>query len=220
MSLALRQALVAAGLDLVHAGLNQGTAGNVSVRVDGEMLITPSGLVPDATTPDLIAAMALEKVDAPRWSGPRKPSSEWRLHRDIYLNRDDVGAVVHTHSPFATILATQHRPIPALHYMIAAFGGDEIACTPYAPFGTQALSDLIIAGLGPRHGVLLGNHGMVTTGTTLEQALWRAKELESLAKMYLFATLGGAVPVILSEAEITATIARFADYGLTARTTA
>ena len=98
--------------------------------------------------------------------------------------------MVHTHSLYATVLATQHRTIPALHYMIAAFGGPLIRCTPHAPFGTQALSDLIVEYLGDRHGVLLGNHGMVATGTTLEQAMWRAAELELLAKITVLATLG------------------------------
>ena len=123
--------------------------------------------------------------------------------------------MVHTHSLYATVLATQRRDIPALHYMIAAFGGAVIRCTPYVPFGTQELSDLIVEHLADRHGVLLGNHGMVATGATLEQAMWRAAELEALAKMYVLASAGGA-PVILSDDEIERTIVRFADYGMTA----
>lgn len=211
----LRQALVEAGLDLVRTGLNQGTAGNISVRGGRGMLITPSGILPSETRPDMIADMPLAG-DGTRWDGAAKPSSEWRLHRDILLARADVGAVVHTHSLYATILATQHRPIPALHYMIAAFGGSQIACTPYVPFGTQDLSDLILAHLGPRHGVLLGNHGMVATGATLAQAMWRAQELETLAKMTVVSCATGT-PVLLSEDEIARTIERFADYGMTAK---
>ena len=92
-----------------------------------------------------------------------------------------------------------------------------IRCTPYVPFGTQALSDLILDHLGDRHGVLLGNHGMVATGATLEQAMWRAGELESLAKMYFLASSGAVPPVILSDDDIARTIERFADYGMTAR---
>lgn len=213
----LRQALVEAGLELVRSGLNQGTAGNISVRFGDAMLITPSGIPPHEIGPDQIAEMTLALQDEPDWTGPCKPSSEWRLHRDIIMHRPDVGAIVHTHSLYATVLATQHREIPALHYMIAAFGGPKIRCTPYAPFGTQELSDLIIAHMGPRHGVLLGNHGMVAVGRSLEQAMWRAAELESLAKTYVVATLGGGTPVILPDAEIEATVARFADYGMTAR---
>jgi L-fuculose-phosphate aldolase len=213
-----RAAIVAAGLDLVRAGLNHGTAGNISVRVPGAMLITPSGLLPQATTAESIARMDVSDAgdDDPSWTGPFAPSSEWRFHRDILAARADVGAVVHTHSLYATVLATQHRALPALHYMIAAFGGPVVRCTPYAPFGTKALSDLVIEHLGPRHGVLLGNHGMIVTGRDLAQAMWRAGELEALAKMYVHATAGGAAPVILPDDEIDRTIARFATYGMTA----
>ena len=214
MSDALRQSLADATRELVRLGLNQGTAGNISVRDDGRMLITPSGVPPERTVPATMVEMALGG-DIPTWTGPYKPSSEWRLHRDILRCRNDVGAVVHTHSIYATVLATQHREIPALHYMIAAFGGPRIQCTPYAPFGSQELSDLILKHLGPRHGVLLGNHGMVVTGHNLEQAMWRAAELETLAKLTVVATATGT-PVLLSDDEIARTVERFADYGLAA----
>ncbi len=169
-----RQALVEASLELVRRGLNEGTAGNISVRQPskgkaGGMLITPSGIPPEATTPRMIAAMRLDSDGTA--TGPNKPSSEWRLHRDILAARADVGAVVHTHSTYCTVLACQHRSIPALHYMIAASGRPEIRCTPYVPFGTQELSDLIVEHLGDGHGVLLGNHGMVATGADLAQAM-------------------------------------------------
>ena len=213
----LRTALVEANLRLVRDGLNQGTSGNLSLRHGDAMLITPSGIPAERVEPMMIATVPLGGEG--EWRGPAKPSSEWRLHGDILRARPDVGAVVHTHSLYATVLATQHRPIPALHYMIAAFGGPLIRCTPYAPFGTQALSDLIIEYLGDRHGVLLGNHGMVATGATLEQAMWRAAELELLAKITVLATLGGTPPVILPDDEITRTVARFANYGLNATST-
>ncbi|MDR3462220.1 MAG: class II aldolase/adducin family protein [Beijerinckiaceae bacterium] len=208
----LRQGLVEASRELVRLGLNQGTAGNISVRHGGGFLITPTGLKADEMRADEIAWMGWESE---AYEGAVKPSSEWRLHRDILAHRPDVGAVVHTHSLYATVLSTLHRPIPALHYMIAIFNGPEIRCTPYAPFGTQALSDLILEYLGERHGVLLGNHGMVATGRSLEQAMWRANELETLAKMAFLASCAGA-PVILPDDEIAAIIARFRHYGLSA----
>lgn len=214
MQCELRRSLVDAGITLVRTGLNQGTAGNISVRCDDAMMITPSGIPAEMVAPEMMATMALDGDG--EWAGPKKPSSEWRFHRDILRARNDVGAVVHTHSCYATVLATQHRSIPALHYMIAAFGGSEIRCTPYAPYGTQALSDLIVSHLGARHGVLLGNHGMVTTGRDLASALWRAGELEALAKTYLLASATGS-PVILSDGEIADTIERFANYGLSAQ---
>ena len=213
MSKFLRCALADASRELVRLGLNQGTAGNIAVRHGAEMLITPSGIPPERTTPDMMAAMALAGDEQPPpWRGPSKPSSEWRLHRDILRHRTDVGAVVHTHSLYATVLATQHRDIPAVHYMIAAFGGPRIRCTPYVPFGTQALSDLVLEHLGPRHAVLLGNHGMVAVGRDLDQAMWRAAELETLAKLTVVAAATGT-PVLLSDDEIARTLERFADYG-------
>ena len=216
MERSLRQALVEASVDLVRSGLNQGTAGNISARCGAGLLITPSGIPPARTDASMIVTMDLDRdPTAPTGRGVR-PSSEWRLHRDILRDRPDVGAVVHTHSLYATVLATQHRSIPALHYMIAAFGVATIRCTPYVPFGTQALSDLILEHLGGGHGVLLGNHGMVATGRDLEQAMWRAAELEALAKLYVLASAGGT-PILLSNEEIDRTVARFADYGMTAK---
>lgn len=216
MSRSLRHSLADASRDLVRLGLNQGTAGNISVRNGAAMLITPSGIPPERTAPEMMAEMALDGDDeTPRWRGSNKPSSEWRLHRDILRRRHDVGAVVHTHSIYATVLATQHRDIPAVHYMIAAFGGPRIRCTPYVPFGTQALSDVILDRLGSLHGVLLGNHGMVVTGRNLDQAMWRAVELETLAKLTVISAATGK-PVLLSDEEIARTVERFADYGLAA----
>ncbi len=146
------------------------------------------------------------------WSGPLRPSSEWRFHRDIMRARDDIGAIVHTHAPYATALAMLRKPIPAAHYMIAAFGGPTIRCTDYAPFGTQELSDLAVAGLEGRHGVLLGSHGMIATGADLEQAMWRAVELEALAKMYHLALLVGT-PAILADEDVAVLAELFKSYG-------
>ncbi len=219
MSDNLRRALADASRELVRLGLNQGTAGNISLRHGEEMLITPSGIPPERTTPEVMATMMIVDDEEPSaWHGSNKPSSEWRLHRDIFRFRADVGAIVHTHSLYATVLATQHREILALHYMIAAFGGPRIRCTPYAPFGTQALSDLILEHLGSLHAVLLGNHGMVVTGRDLEQAMWRAAELETLAKLTVVAGATGT-PVLLSDDEIARTVERFAGYGLAATRT-
>ncbi len=131
----------------------------------------------------MIASMPLDG-EYGSWSGPLPPSSEWRIHLDIFKARPDAGALIHTHSLFATTLSMLRKPIPAAHYMIAAFGGPTIRCTDYAPFGTQDLSDLAVAGLEERTGVLLGSHGMVVMGATLDEAMWRAVELETLAKMY------------------------------------
>jgi L-fuculose-phosphate aldolase len=207
----LRKALVKQGGDLEKAGVNQGTSGNFSARCGASMLITPSGVPYDLLTPDMIAAMPLEH-DYGTWSGPLPPSSEWRFHLDIMRARPEVGAVIHTHSVYATTLSLLHMSIPPTHYMIAAFGGPSIRCTDYAPYGTKELSDLALAGLTDRTGVLLGQHGMLVVGRDLEQAAWRAVELETLAKMYYLARAIGT-PKLLSDAEVMRIVERFKNYG-------
>ncbi len=206
-----RAAIVAAAQELDRLGLNQGSAGNISLRDGDAMLITPSGVPNNLLRAQDIAAMALSGSDG-AYEGPLPPSSEWRFHRDIQHARKDVNAIVHTHSPYATTLASLRRDIPAVHYMIAAFGGSVVRCTDYAPYGTAELSKLAVAGLGEGHGVLLGNHGAIVTAGDLGKALWRAVELEQLARLYYLASLAGA-PVILPDDEIMRTVERFRNYG-------
>jgi L-fuculose-phosphate aldolase len=195
---------------LISKGLTQGTSGNLSLREGDAMLITPSGVPYEELEPSSIARMALNGDGA--WEGPLKPSSEWRFHLDILRARPDVNAIVHAHSTYATVHAILRRPIRAVHYMIAAFGGAEIACTDYAPYGTPELSALAIEGLGQKHGVLLGNHGMIVTGSDLEEAMTRAVELETLAQQSYLASLAGT-PVILPDEEVMRTVERFKTYG-------
>jgi L-fuculose-phosphate aldolase len=207
----LRQSLVTRCRDLEKFGLNQGTAGNLSIRFGDVMLITPSAVPYDQLTQAMIASMPLDG-EYGAWTGPLPPSSEWRIHLDILKGRPDVGALIHTHSLYATTLSMLRKPIPAAHYMIAAFGGPTIRCTDYAPFGTKELSDLALAGLEGRTGVLLGSHGMIVAGTTLDEAMWRAVELETLAKMYYLASSIGT-PAILDDEEIGRIVERFKTYG-------
>jgi L-fuculose-phosphate aldolase len=214
----LRQALVESCRELERLQINQGTSGNLSVRFDDAMLITPSGIPYDRLRPEMIALMPLAS-NGGSWRGPQKPSSEWRMHLDILRARPDDGAIVHTHSVYATALAMLREEIPAAHYMIAAFGGSNVRCTAYAPYGTQELSDLVVEGLRDRHGVLLGQHGMVVTGRDLGQAMWRAVELETLAKMYALARSIGR-PHILPDEEIALTVERFKSYGYQSETVA
>jgi L-fuculose-phosphate aldolase len=207
----LRQALVENCLELERLKINQGMAGNLSARSGESMLITPTGVPYDKLVPAMIARMPIE-TDYGAWSGPLAPSSEWRMHLDIMRARPDVGAVVHTHAIYATTLSLFQKPIPAVHYMIAAFGGPTVRCTKYAPFGTKELSELAIDGLADRHAVLLGQHGMLTTGRDLQEAMWRAVELETLAKMYALA-FGVGHPLILPDDEVMRIVERFKFYG-------
>ena len=150
----LRAEVVAAMREMSASGLNRGTSGNVSVRYGDHLLITPSAVPPAELSPDLVAKMAIDGEDG-AFEGPRKPSTEWRFHRDVLRRRPEVNAVVHTHSPHATVLAIGRREIPAVHYMIAAFGGATIRCSDYATFGTAELSAHALAALEGRNGCLL-----------------------------------------------------------------
>ncbi|BCX17153.1 MAG: fructose-bisphosphate aldolase [Geminicoccaceae bacterium] len=210
---ALRTAIVEACRWLVAAGLVQGTSGNVSVRHRNRMLITPSGVPYDAMTPDDVVAVDLVG-ESPRVRARKglAPSSEWRFHFDILRARPDVGAVVHTHSPYATAFAICRKELVAAHYMIAAAGGPTIRVADYATFGTQELSDAALAALEGRAACLLANHGVIATGPTLERALWLAQEVEVLARQTAIALQIGT-PVILDDAEIARVVEKFKSYG-------
>ena len=207
----LRHKILAAALNMNRLGINQGKSGNVSARAakpaDG-FLITPTGIPYAETVPEQIVAMNLDGT----FSGDILPSSEWRFHRDIYASRPDVCAIVHTHATFATTLACMNRAIPAFHYMVAVAGGDNIRCAPYATFGTQALSDHVVAALIDRKACLLAQHGMIAVGDNLDMALSVAVEVESLARMYWQALQIGE-PAVLSDAEMTTVLEKFKTYG-------
>jgi L-fuculose-phosphate aldolase len=209
---ALREAVIATALAMNAAGINRGKSGNVSTRwrdtgFDG-FLITPTGMPYQHTIPEQIVAMPLRGEAR----GSVLPSSEWRFHRDIYAVRVDTQAIVHTHAPFATSLACLHRGIPPFHYMVAVAGGKDIRCAPYATFGTQELSDHAVAALAGRRACLLANHGMIAIGSSLEQALALAVQVESLAEMYWRALLIGE-PVQLSDGEMDVVLEKFWTYG-------
>ena len=213
---ALRQAIIDKCLAMNAAGLNQGTSGNISARFGDRMLITPSATAYEAMTPESIASMPMvgpDHADYGAWDGPLKPSTEWRFHLDILNARPDAGAIVHAHPVYCTTLAIARKPIPAVHYMIAAFGGADIRCSDYAAFGTEALSRTALQALEGRAACLLANHGSIVVGPGLEKAMWLAVELETLAHQYFNALqIGGGV--VLSQAEIAVALDAFAGYGL------
>ncbi len=212
----LREDIVATVRELDRLGLNRGSSGNVSARDGDAMLVTPSAVPPADLTPEMIARMPFDGAYG-AWDGPLKPSTEWRFHLDLMRARPDLGAVVHTHAPYSTILAIARKPIPAVHYMMAAFGGPDIRVAGYACYGTAALSAEVVAAMAGRAGCLMANHGMLTAGATLKRALWLAGELEALAHQYFHVLqIGGGV--ILSEAELVETAKGFAGYGVGAAT--
>ena len=204
----MRQNLLKTAQQLSELGLNKGTSGNCSVRFEDGFLVTPSGMPVEDMTP---ASMVNMQFDGSFEQG-KKPSSEWRFHRDILQSRTDVNAIVHTHSMFATTLACLHKDIPPFHYMIAVVGGDTIRCAPYALFGSQALSDHALTALIDRKTCLLANHGMIALGKDLDDALAVTVEVENLCEQY-WRTLQIGEPHLLSEAEMREVFQQFKGYG-------
>lgn len=205
----LRSELLNTAQQLDAHGLNRGTSGNVSVRISPtQWLITPSGVPVDKLSADAMVLMDFE--GKPVSEG--KPSSEWRFHHGILVARSEVGAVVHTHSRFATAFSCLQKDIPAFHYMIAVAGGDSIRCSPYALFGSQALSELALLALKDRKACLLGNHGMIAVGKDLATALALAVEVENLCAQYWTALQIGQ-PHILSSHQMADVLEKFQTYG-------
>lgn len=206
--LPLRRQMVEVSRRLVASGLNRGTSGNLGARCGEGFLVTPSGLPPNEMTPDSLVRMEFTG----KITGAGNPSSEWRFHRDILANRADVGAVIHTHSMFATTLACLHKDIPPFHYMIAVAGGDSIRCAPYELFGSQELSGAALRSLEGRKACLLANHGMIALGRDLDDALALAMEVETLCEQY-YRALQIAEPHILSNEQMQEVLEKFKGYG-------
>jgi L-fuculose-phosphate aldolase len=204
----IRQEMIVTCLRMNAAGLNLGTAGNLSVRVDGGFLITPSGIAYETMTPGDIVEMDFDE----RYYGDAVPSSEWRFHHAILKHRADANVVLHSHAIHCAILASCRLDIPPIHYRVAVAGGSLIKCSGYAPFGTEALSRVALGALGPRNACLLANHGVIALGTTMAQALALLEEVEYLARHYIGTRLLGC-GAALNEAEMAVVLKRFKTYG-------
>lgn len=207
---------MSSALDLVRAckrlaamGLMPGTTGNLSIRTATGMLVTPSGMNWDLMEPSDLIELSL---DGERRRGLRTPTSEWRLHGGLYQAREELEAVVHTHSRFATVISCYREPIPAVHYMIALTGGSKVPCARYETYGTPELATACVEALGKGKSTLLANHGQVAASTTLEDAVKVAIEVENLAFTWWHAKSAGT-PVILDDAEIGRVSKQFESYG-------
>jgi L-fuculose-phosphate aldolase len=203
-----RAAVLATARAMNGAGLNRGTAGNVSVRHGDGFYVTPTGMDYEESQPEDVVFVGLDGAI----TGRRKPSSEWRFHRDIYAARREAGAILHAHAPFATALACRGEGIPPFHYMIARFGGTDIRCAAYATFGSQELSDAMLAALQDRSACLMAHHGMVVFGADFKQALALAIEFEALCEQYWRVISLGAAR-LLPEDEMLRVLEKFGDYG-------
>jgi L-fuculose-phosphate aldolase len=208
---AARDGLVAVMRRMHASGLNRGTSGNASIRVAGGMLVTPSGVPPDALTPEGIVYVADDGTVA---QGGMRPSSEYRMHHFILRGRLDAGAVVHCHSRHATILACCGKPILPIHYMVLVARAPSVQVAPYATFGSEELARYVVETMGSGSACLMANHGQVTVGRTWQEALAIAEEVEEQAAVtYGAAMIGGAR--LLSGEELAATVEAFRGYGQT-----
>jgi L-fuculose-phosphate aldolase len=205
---ALRAELVVQAGRLTSSGLTRNTSGNLSCRIEGGFLVTPTGMPYERLTPADIVTVDWDGTP----HGCRLPSSEWRFHRDILMARPEIGVVLHAHPPFATSIACLGQKIPAFHYMVAVAGGADIRCAPYATFGTETLSRHAVAALAGRRACLLANHGMIALGRDFDAAFTLAIEVETLAEMYWRVRQIGE-PVLLDQAEMAVVLEKFTTYG-------
>ena len=207
----LKKQIIKFSKKLNSTNLSALRSGNISARarekgVDG-FYITPSGMRYDDLKPTDIVFVSLEG----RFDKKRKPSSEWRFHQDIYVNKKEAKAIVHAHSTCATAVSTHQRSIPAFHYMVAVAGGEDIKCTKYATFGTRKLSNNILSALKNRSACLIGNHGQIAFGENLEKAFELAQEIENICHQYIYALRIG-IPKILSKKEMKIVLGKMKNY--------
>lgn len=204
----VRKSIISYCLLMNSLGINQGTSGNISIRHGDGLLITPTSVPYDQIEVEDIVHLTLDGVA----TGRKRPSSEWRFHCDIMRERTDVNAIVHTHPTYCAVLSIMHMPIPPIHYMVAAAGGHDIRCAPYAIFGSEELSRNAVAALRDRRACLLAHHGMIAVGSTLEKAMWLAVEVETLARQY-HGCLQLGEPPLLSIEQIEEVSAKMSGYG-------
>ncbi|WP_180901469.1 class II aldolase/adducin family protein [Martelella soudanensis] len=193
-----------------EAGLNHGSSGNISIRHEGGMLITPAGARASNLSPERMVWLDLDGGQAD--GEPGVPSTEWRLHTELYINRPEIMAVVHSHPDNCVALSSLRTPIPPFHYMVAGFGGNSVPCARYEPFGSDALADAVVEAIEGHTSCLMANHGMISVGKSLRQALDLAVKLETLARQYLLARQAGH-PVLLTDEEMADVHHRYKFYG-------
>ena len=202
-----REQVVAYCKKLITQGLTKGTGGNISIcnREKGLFAISPSGIDYFETEPEDVVVMDLQGrvVD-----GKRKPSSEHELHRIFYENREDINAVVHTHSVYCTVRAVLREELPASSYLVAFAGGPNVRCGDYASFGTRELAEITYKAMEGRNAALMANHGLLAGAEDILNAFNIAEQIEGCAEVYVKARMIGK-PVILDEEEMETMVDRF-----------
>lgn len=210
----VRKEIVSYSRKLIESGLTVGTGGNISVfdPDSGLFALTPSGMdYFDMEASDIVVLDLQGRVV----DGCRKPSSELELHRIFYEKRPDIRALVHAHSTYCTVLATNRMDLPASSYLVA-FAGKNVRCGGYASFGTRELAELTFQAMEDRQAALMANHGLIAGGPNLMRAFDVAQQIEFCAKVYVKALSIGK-PVILSDQEMESMATRFGSYGQTVK---
>jgi L-fuculose-phosphate aldolase len=205
-----RKTVVRFGLKMVESGLTTGTGGNLSIidRNSGRVAVSPSGIEYDALQPEDVV---LTDLDGKILDGDCKPSSELGFHLSVYRQRQDVHAMVHTHSPYATTIACLGWEIPAVHYLVG-FAGKKVPIAPYATFGTPELARNVAENIEEYNVLLLANHGLLAVGRNMDAAFAAAEEIEFVARIY-YQTRSIGKPVILPEEEMETVLEKFKTYG-------
>lgn len=205
-----RKELVEYGKKVLDIGLTKGTGGNLSLRVEKDlMLITPSGIPYHDTRVEDIVLMDLNGNVI---EGTKKPSSEHGMHSILYKNRDDIDAVLHTHTTYAAAVSCLNMDLPAVHYLVAMGGGKNVRCAKYATFGTPQLAKNALEAMENRYACLLANHGMLVGAKDMPNAINITEEIEFCCELYM-RTLASGTPVILSDEEMEAMLGKFKTYG-------
>jgi L-fuculose-phosphate aldolase len=205
-----KKEIIRFGKKLIDSRLTTGTGGNLSIfnRKEGLIAISPSGMdYLEMKLEDIV----LINIEGEIIEGCRKPSSELDFHTMLYLKRDDINAIVHTHSVYATTLACLNWEIPPVHYLVG-FSGNKVPLAPYATFGTRELSDNISKTIENYNAILLANHGLITIGVDLQSAFYAAEQIELVAQIYYQSRCIGE-PVILSDREMDKIVNKFKTYG-------
>ena len=200
--------LIKASKYLNDKNINRGSSGNLSFRSKNGFIITPSSLPNDKLIEKNCVQMNLDGT----YQNKFKPSTEWKIHRDIYVKRKDIYAIMHTHPISSTAIACMNINIPAFHYMIAVAGGDNIRCAKYATFGTEQLSKNVLKALENRNACLMANHGLIVIEKDLKIALKLTEEVENLSMQFLQILKSGKKPVLLSKNEMKKNIKKIKNY--------
>lgn len=211
MDIQKRQKLIQYGKKMVENNLTFSTGGNLSIRIDDRsFLITPSGMAYESLKERDLVVMTSEGEIL---KGDRKPSSEWHMHGAIYNVRPEINVLIHTHSPYVSVVSSLGEELPSISYLIASAGTRTVPLARYETFGTKELGEVAVEAMGDCKAVMLANHGLIAGGDTLAQAFSLAQEIEFCAFMYVTALSTGKKINYIPDDKMDEVIEKFKGYG-------